>query len=129
QHGRRLCPIPPPPAAIITPSREPMGVLPRDPPNPKALAAFDVGIDRHHRAPPAGGLRRVPGAARCRLDGAADAALSESAARSHRGADLWPRMAARLRQAAAVAVVAGRDRLPGVRPRRVLLSAGAGHRD
>src|SRR5215472_343881 len=93
----RLCPIPPPPAAGITPSRNPPDLAIRVPATLKALAAFDVGIDRHHRAPSTGGLRRVPRAARGRLDGAADAALSESAARPHRGADLWPRMAARLR--------------------------------
>src|SRR5262249_60486463 len=72
-----------------------------------------------------GGLRRFPAAARRGLDGAADAALSESAARSHRGAHLWPRMAARLRQAAAVAVVAGRAGLSDDWGRRRLLRAGA----
>ena len=43
---------------------------------------------------------------------AAGAALPQSAARSDRSADVRARMAARLRQAAAAAVVAGRDRLP-----------------
>src|SRR5262249_11457450 len=114
-----------PPAAGITPSRKPPDLAIRVPRNLKALAAFDVGIDRHHRAPSTGGLRRVPRAARGRLDGAADAALSESAARPHRGADLWPRMAARLRQIAAVAVVAGRAGLPDDWGRRRLLRAGA----
>src|SRR3984893_7324725 len=94
-------------------------------PRPRGSGPFDVGIDRHHRAPSADGLRRVPGAARRRLDRAADAALSQSAARSHRGADLWPRMAARLRQAAAVAVVAGGTGLPRDRRRGRLLRAGA----
>src|SRR5438105_14973088 len=79
---------------------------------PRALAAADVWIDRHHRAPAGGRLCRLPRAPSRDLDGAAGAALSQSAARSHRGADLRPRMAARLRQAAAAAVVAGRDRLP-----------------
>src|SRR5262249_60940961 len=97
----------------------------RVPRNLKPLAAFEVGIDRHHRAPSTGGLRRVPRAARGRLDGAADAALSESAARPYRGADLWPRMAARLRQIAAIAVVAGRAGLPDGWGRRRLLRAGA----
>src|SRR5262249_58770197 len=66
-----------------------------------------------------------PGGGGRGLDGAADAALSESAARSHRGAHLWPRMAARLRQAAALAVVAGRAGLPDGWGRRRLLRAGA----
>src|SRR5262245_62852489 len=94
-------------------------------PQPGGSGPFDVGIDRHHRAPSAGGLCRVPRPARGGLDGAADAALSESAARPHRGADLWPRMAARLRQIAAIAVVAGRAGLPDDWGRRRLLRAGA----
>ncbi len=65
----------------------------------------------------------------CRgLDRAAGAALPQFAARPDRGADLRPRMAARLRQAAAAALVAGRDRLPADRPRFRLLPAGADFR-
>ena len=55
---------------------------------------------------------RHPGPACRGLDRAADAALPQSAARPDRGADLRPRMAARLRQAAAAAMVAGGDRIP-----------------
>src|SRR5262245_21034745 len=96
----------------------------------KAVRRADAGIDRHHRAPSTGGLRRLPGAARRGVDGAADAALSQSAARSDRGADLWPRVAARLRQVAAAAVVDDRGAAPGARDRGRVLRAGAarGHR-
>ncbi len=86
----------------------------------------DAWIDRGGRRPSEGGVRGIPGPSPGGLDPAAVAALSEPAARPDRGADLRPRMAARLRQAAAAAVVAGRGRLPGVRHRRRLLRAGAG---
>ena len=72
------------------------------------------------------GLRRLLGAACRGLDRAAGAALPQFAARPDRGAGLRPRMAARLRQAAAAALVAGRDRRPAGRPRFRLLPAGAG---
>src|SRR3981189_1471769 len=78
----------------------------------QGTCCFDVGIDRHDRAPPAGRVCGVPRAACAGLDRAAGAALSQSAARPDRGPHLRPRMATRLRQAAAAAVVAGRDRLP-----------------
>ncbi len=68
---------------------------------------------------------RHPAAACGGVDRAAGAVLPQSAARSDRGADLRPRMAARLRQAAAAAVVAGRDRLPAGRAGFRLLPAGA----
>src|SRR5450759_4162242 len=91
----------------------------------------DAGIPRHahsglDRRPSGAGLCRLPGPACRGLDRAADAALPQFAARSDRGADLRPRMAARLRQAAAAALVAGRDRRPPGRPRLRLLPAGAG---
>src|SRR6202035_2393040 len=70
---------------------------------------------RLYRGPAAGGVCRLPGAAFDRLDGAADAALRQPAARSDRGPDLRPRVAVRLRQAAAAAVVAHRDHAPAVR--------------
>ncbi len=85
--------------------------------------------DRLYRRPAAGGVCRLPGAAFDRLDGAADAALRQPAARSDRGPDLRPRVAARLRQAAAAAVVAHRDHASAVRRRHRLLRAGASRGD
>ena len=63
------------------------------------------------------GSGRPPRCACGGLDRLAGGALPQPAARSDRGFDLWPRMATGLRQAAAFAVVAGRDRLPRHRPR------------
>ena len=64
-----------------------------------------------------------------RLDRPARDPLLQPAARSDRGDDLRPRVAARLRQAAAAAVVSGRDRLPAVGSRRLALCALAGRGD
>ena len=86
------------------------------------------GLIAGGRRPSEGGVRGIPGPSPGGLDPAAVAALSEPAARPDRSADLRPRMATRLRQAAAAAVVAGRGRVPGVRHRRCLLRAGAGRR-
>ena len=68
---------------------------------------------RRHRAASGRNIPGVPGAARPGLDGAAGAVLPQPAARPDRGSALRPRMAARLRQAAAAAVVAGRGRSTG----------------
>src|SRR5580698_6814538 len=73
-------------------------------------ACAPAGVrDRLHRLDrggAAGGVRRVPHPAFRGLDRSADLALRQPAARPDRGANLWPRVAARLRQAAAAAVVA-----------------------
>src|SRR5215471_14573941 len=61
-----------------------------------------AGADTRHRLDPAYGG----------MDHPADPALPEFAARPDRGAGLRPRMATRLRQAAAAALVDGRGRLP-----------------
>src|ERR1700730_323503 len=82
--------------------RAPLSILCRD----------EVRIDRRYRQPAACRLRGIPGLARAGVDPAADAPLCESAARPHRGPDLWPRVAARLRQAAAATLVAGRAHVP-----------------
>src|SRR5882757_7790408 len=74
------------------------------------------------------GLPRLSGFAYYRVDGAADGALPQSAPRPDRGIGLRPRMAVGLRQAAAFALVAGRNGLPADRARFRLLPAGAGGR-
>src|SRR5215510_11855085 len=55
QHGRRLCPIPPPPTAVITPSREPTGVLPSEIPQnlrplPHSMSGLIATIERRPQA-------------------------------------------------------------------------------
>src|SRR5215813_12548425 len=55
QHGRRLCPIPPPPIAVITPSREPTGVLPSEIPQtlrslPHLMSGLIATIERRPQA-------------------------------------------------------------------------------
>src|SRR5580692_9192433 len=72
---------------------------------PSSSGRDEIRIDRRDRQPPPHRLRGIPGLAFSGLDAAADAALCEFAARSHRGPELRPRMAARLRQAAAAALV------------------------
>src|SRR3981189_2711708 len=70
------------------------------------------------RPPPGRGVRpRLVRRARGAWGPAAGRALPQPAAGPDRGADLWPRMAARLRQAAAPAVVADRGDLSAVRKR------------
>src|ERR1700722_9551677 len=56
----------------------------------------EVRIDRHDWQPTPQRLCGFPGVAFSDLDAAAGAPLRESAARSHRGPELRPRMAARL---------------------------------
>src|SRR5262249_41658286 len=55
QHGGRLCPIPPPPTAVITPSREPTGVLPSEIPQtlrplPDSMSGLIATIERRPQA-------------------------------------------------------------------------------
>ncbi len=83
---------------------------------------------RHRSGTPAGrgpgGILRI---AFRGVDAAAGAPLPQPAARSHRGPRLWPRVAARLRQAAAAAVVDGRGDVSADRARRRLLRPGGAH--
>src|SRR4029079_5350867 len=81
--------------------------------------ADDDQDHRRHPSASGGNLFGVPGASCRGLDGAAGGVFSQSAARFDRGVALRPRMATRLRQAAALAlVVAGGDE-QGIRSRSV----------
>src|SRR4029077_3882278 len=100
----------PRPAAPARNSKSPVHVghaaNARNEPGGGAPPGARLRLHRPDRGGAAGGVRRLPRLAFRGLDRAADAALRQPAARPDRGADLWPRMAARLRQAAAAAVVA-----------------------
>ena len=93
----------------------------------RATGCHDQG-HRRHPAASGGSISGVPGAACGGLDRAAGGVFPQSAARSDRRPALRPRMAARLRQAAAAAVVDARGDLPAVRTGSVLLRAVAGDR-
>src|SRR5258707_6068595 len=79
---------------------------------PAAGGRLRLGASCQYRGAAMGGVLAARGGACRALDDPASRALSQPAARHHRGPHLRTRMATRLRQVAAVALLGRRDRPP-----------------